>query len=230
MNTTQKSAHPVRYLFCILLSLLLLLSLFACSSIGIPSGSDTEESTASPDPSVTREPSGTVGGLSDTVDGLSYYVALVEELENELRELRAENFVLLSMLKELEGSETEASVLLPYTYEKDGDEITIRSYTGRDTVVTVPAEIDGLPVTEIGEGAFSGASITSVTLPASVEEIGWFAFSGCSRLTTLTASASVEEVGYGAFDGCPAALTLVVPSGSYLERYAKSFGIAVRVP
>jgi hypothetical protein len=42
--------------------------------------------------------------------------------------------------------------------------------------VDVPAEIDGKPVTSIGEGAFVGTSLTRVTIPAGITSIGSSAF------------------------------------------------------
>ena len=40
------------------------------------------------------------------------------------------------------------------------------------TVVNIPTEIDGKPVTSIGKHAFSGFSLTEITIPDSVPSIG----------------------------------------------------------
>lgn len=63
---------------------------------------------------------------------------------------------------------------------------TITKYNGTDTVVVIPSKINGVTVTTIGTDAFLGLNITSVTIPASVTEIGSNAFAGCTNLTSVT--------------------------------------------
>ena len=63
---------------------------------------------------------------------------------------------------------------------------TITKYNGTDTVVVIPSKINGTPVTTIGNAAFRDSSVTSVTIPASVTEIGANAFAGCTNLTSVT--------------------------------------------
>ncbi len=63
---------------------------------------------------------------------------------------------------------------------------TIKKYNGNDTVVVIPPTISSWPVTKIGEDAFQdNTTITSVTIPASVTEIGSNAFAGCTNLTIV---------------------------------------------
>ena len=64
---------------------------------------------------------------------------------------------------------------------------TIKKYNGNDAVVNIPSEINGIPVETIGNAAFQdNTTITSVTIPASVTEIGANAFAGCTNLTSVT--------------------------------------------
>ena len=63
---------------------------------------------------------------------------------------------------------------------------TIKKYNGNDAVVNIPSEINGTPVTTIGNAAFRDSSVTSVTIPANVTEIGSNAFAGCTNLTSVT--------------------------------------------
>lgn len=62
---------------------------------------------------------------------------------------------------------------------------TITKYAESDTVVVIPSKINGVTVTTIGTDAFLGLNITSVTIPASVTEIGSNAFADCTNLTSV---------------------------------------------
>lgn len=71
------------------------------------------------------------------------------------------------------------------TFDFDLTTGTITKYNGTDTVVVIPSKINGVTVTTIGTDAFLGLNITSVTIPASVTEIGSNAFAGCTNLTSV---------------------------------------------
>lgn len=62
---------------------------------------------------------------------------------------------------------------------------TITKYIESDTVVVIPSKINGVTVETIGNGAFRDSAVTSVTIPASVTEIGANAFAGCTNLTSV---------------------------------------------
>ncbi|WP_298484081.1 leucine-rich repeat protein [uncultured Ruminococcus sp.] len=67
----------------------------------------------------------------------------------------------------------------------------------------IPAEIDGAPVTRIGDSAFQKCTeLASVTIPDSVTSIGDEAFGDCTSLTSITIPDSVTEVGGGVFFQC----------------------------
>lgn len=99
----------------------------------------------------------------------------------------------------MEGAE-DPSELFDWTIS--GGCVTITAYKGgKDvTTVTVPAAIEGCPVTAIADYVFSSNRyLTSVTLPHSITEIGTHSFSYCSRLTTVTLPATVNTLGRYAF-------------------------------
>ena len=97
----------------------------------------------------------------------------------------------------------------------------ITKYTGKEETLLIPSELDGHPVTGIGDYAFSDRrSLTSVTIPDSVTSIGDDAFGDCRSLTSVTIPDSVTSIGDDAFSRCPD-LTLTVPWGGYAAKYCK---------
>ena len=66
------------------------------------------------------------------------------------------------------------------------------------TSLTLPSSLQS-----IGDRAFYGCkSLTSLTLPSSLQSIGDSAFWGCNSLTSLTLPSSLQSIGGGAFTGC----------------------------
>lgn len=90
---------------------------------------------------------------------------------------------------------------------------TIKKYNGNDAVVNIPSEINGTPVTTIGNAAFRDSAVTSVTIPDSVTSIPDAAFYNCGNLETIHIPVSVTFIGSYAFDDCPNLMT-VTYSGS----------------
>lgn len=86
--------------------------------------------------------------------------------------------------------------------ESDNPEVTIYSYVGSDTDVTVPSEIKGMPVTTL-HGTFSGKeTVKTVTIPEGVRLIEYNAFFGCTALTTVVLPSSLEEMTEYTFYQC----------------------------
>ncbi|GHU55702.1 hypothetical protein FACS189442_3590 [Spirochaetia bacterium] len=112
------------------------------------------------------------------------------------------------MLAAVAFAQTEADFNVTLT--DDGSGVVITGYTGKAEQVRVPAEIQGMPVREIGEWAFSvrgiggpmEGGITSITLPAGLLKIGYSAFKDRSSLSTVVIPDSVVEIDSEAFRGC----------------------------
>ena len=104
-----------------------------------------------------------------------------------------------------------------YEYVLGGDSATVVGYTGNETALAPPEEIEGLPVRAIGEGAFSGNSYAEqLILPEGLEEIGAEAFAGCTSLTCVVVF-SDAQVAEGAFSGCPVRAVQQMESGYVTE-------------
>jgi hypothetical protein len=90
-----------------------------------------------------------------------------------------------------------------YTYKVVEDTITITSCDTAATVAEIPTEIDGIPVTAIGDAAFMSCGfLTNLTVPEGITSIGESAFSECSMLCTVTLPESLTTLGKGAFESC----------------------------
>ncbi len=103
------------------------------------------------------------------------------------------------------------------------NEIKIRSYRGNDRQVVIPSEIDGKPVTEIGEYSFNGIErhqddgisfenhpnawynkrIKKITVPSTVTTIGEKAFGYMNNLNEVILGEGLKTIEPYAFVDCP---------------------------
>jgi len=109
---------------------------------------------------------------------------------------------------EFEDLEEENEVAKDTPFEFEATEINtweIVGYNGGFNLheVNIPAEYEGIEVTRIAAKAFYyNNSITKVTIPNTVTEIGDWAFAGCSYLADVVIPDSVTKIGTGAFYLC----------------------------
>ena len=79
--------------------------------------------------------------------------------------------------------------------------------------IVIPSEINGVPVTAIGDYAFQyQSSLTSVTVPSSVTTIGDYAFCHCFALTDVNLSSGLTTIGVCAFAFCSSMTVIDLPS------------------
>ena len=84
----------------------------------------------------------------------------------------------------------------------------IEKYKGKDVEVEIPDEYKGVPITAIGESAFSGQragsclKIEKIVIPDSIKYIGDKAFSHCEKLKELKLPGALETIGKEAFSAC----------------------------
>ncbi len=79
----------------------------------------------------------------------------------------------------------------------------IKSYIGTAADVVIPSYYDGVRITGLADGAFTGNSaITSVKLGQFVSDISANAFRNCTALQSIEWSNCVKSIGESAFYGC----------------------------
>ena len=124
----------------------------------------------------------------------------------------------LPSIKGLFGSEAQAASEKYdiYTYEvgTDGTVTITDCDSSARGAITIPSQIDGKPVTSIGDSAFHDCnSLTSITIPDGVTSIGDWAFCECDSLTSITIPNSVTSIGDDAFRYCNSLTSVTIPNG-----------------
>lgn len=98
-------------------------------------------------------------------------------------------------------------------YIKVSNGITITQGCRVTGELTIPDQIDGLPVTAIGSLAFYNCTrLKSVIIPSGVLSIGNSAFAHCSRLKSVIIPSSVLSIGISAFAHCIRLTSITIPN------------------
>jgi len=116
---------------------------------------------------------------------------------------------------------------LDYEYRASGDYITITRYIGTQTVITVPAQIDGKTVYHLDTAAFEGKNLTHVVLSPGIACIHTRAFANCPDLVEIVIPASVIKIWPNVFSGSDK-LVIVSDAGTEAQTYANDEGIPWR--
>ncbi len=97
---------------------------------------------------------------------------------------------------------------LSFELVESGDGYRITKVSSRyrpatNATMVLPSEHEGLPVVEIGDGAFMDFKYFGhkVVIPEGVTRIGNTAFANCDTLCWVTLPSSLTEIGYGVFHG-----------------------------
>ena len=107
-------------------------------------------------------------------------------------------------------------------YNITGDNTVEVTYSDRDNntysgSISVPETVTNngteYSVTKIGESAFKGSAVTSVSMPEGITSIDYNAFSGCQNLETVALPESLTIFGFRAFESCKLLKTIKIPSG-----------------
>ena len=106
---------------------------------------------------------------------------------------------------------------LKYKVNADGQSVTVSGTSGSPTQLTIESSISdngtNYTVTKIATWAFNACNtLTEVTLPNTVEIIGFQAFFKCSNLTKVIIPEGVTKIGQAAFYGCSQLTSITIPS------------------
>ena len=162
-----------------------------------------------------------VDGLLEIVSGNPSFTALLLHYKNSIftpelqqKQERLEERQLKNIFDGVPITATEMKKQWNFTKKDDGTYI-LHSYRGKDKEILLIPQIGKIPITEIGDYAFSPfrlhlpgeqenirRSITSVTLPYTVTKIGTSAFFGCYALEEITLPENLTEIPDSCFYDC----------------------------
>ena len=98
-----------------------------------------------------------------------------------------------------------------YSVYNDGKAVVV-GYRGNDRELSIPWNLDGHMITEIGDGAFKGkTALRTIKLPIGVRIIKANAFEGCTSLSAVLLPDYLETIEDEAFKGCKALTSLFLP-------------------
>jgi hypothetical protein len=145
--------------------------------------------------------------IGDTLPVRSYYLGIMIDVNNDIDEGTGEtNNIWWSEFADITVQAQD------FTYTNTYGNITITGYIGAGGAVTIPDTIEGLPVTSLGNGVFSGCSnLTSVIISGSITNIGNSAFYECTSLISVTLPDSITSIGEGAFAYCSSLTSITIP-------------------
>ncbi len=89
-----------------------------------------------------------------------------------------------------------------FTYTVNDEGVTIEAWKGEAAYVRIPAEIEGKPVTAVGDRAFYETDVRVVRFPDTVTEIGYNLFGGCTELVSVILPAGLKVLTQAAFESC----------------------------
>ncbi len=99
-----------------------------------------------------------------------------------------------------------------FTVDGSGVLTGVSGLAGSNMTVEIPAEVNGITVTEIGKDVFRGnKNIVSLVIPDSVTTLGYRMCSGCTALREVRLPSGLTVIPDEAFDGCSSPQTINFP-------------------
>lgn len=101
-----------------------------------------------------------------------------------------------------------------YNYCYDG-KLRILEYLKDEEIVTIPNEIDGIPVSKIEKGVFNNKKARRVIFSENMREITRETFVDCPNLEEIVFNDGFESISYKAVKNCPSIKTVHFPKSCY---------------
>jgi len=136
--------------------------------------------------------------FKETIEEVPEWKQEAERIKNELR---MESYRLATKERSADNNYVGIVEHPQYKVKKNGHkELLIEEYLGHQSVVTIPIEIDGMPVRVIGSNAFRNCTdVEQIIIPATVKAIENDAFCGCINLSQVVILDNVERIGKDCF-------------------------------
>lgn len=100
-----------------------------------------------------------------------------------------------------------------FMYDVYTEYVSISKYIGKSSDVTIPTELEDLPVLSIRDNAFEENSyIKNVVIPEPVCKIGKEAFRACPSLKSVSLPTTLKVIGSDCFRGCDVLSELIIPA------------------
>lgn len=87
-------------------------------------------------------------------------------------------------------------------YVYNTDVAALKTYSGTDEIVEVPATVDGVKITKILPHAFKNKSMIEIKLPDTIDYMYTYSFYSCPSLTTVNIPTGVSNIANNLFDSC----------------------------
>ena len=132
---------------------------------------------------------------------------------------------IMPLIANAESEEYDYRGMLLYTINDSKTAITITNSDFYSTAIAIPEKINGIPVTTIAQGAFSGrTNLKQVSIPDSVTSIDSSAFEYCKNISRIVLPKNLQTIGCFAFEGCTNLEYINIPNKvTLIDAYAFSY-------
>lgn len=100
-----------------------------------------------------------------------------------------------------------------FAYIVTNNEVKLTSYEGFSGTISIPSQINGVPVTTLGAQLFRFSSASNIIIPVSIKNIEDLAFQNCTNLNTISIPSNVTNIGNNAFQECKKLKEISLPAG-----------------
>lgn len=92
---------------------------------------------------------------------------------------------------------------MEFSYTVTGQSVRIDKVEEPESIVVIPEEMEGFPVTELGAYALSRSAVEEIHLPSGLKKIGAYAFYSCEKLKRIYCYGRILDLGAGLFADVP---------------------------